>query len=344
MSVRMAGPVMVEELEGRRLLSGVGDTVEWDLQTPIAGELSEKGEVDYLRFEARAGEKIVFDSTGMKKFSILDSDGKTQLDHLLILDGVVPQPPGRLVWEAPHNGTFYLSVEGYLAFLIDVPTGPYSLAAYKVDDSVRPEDGAMVAAGQSFSGDLSGAGDIDYYSFDAKAGTIYRFEITSDHLPGAGDTAHYAFGVVEAGPWRPMPPQPQDAEEAYPGHNIYYVNLDFQKALRTFAEWVAPGSGRFHFSIAPLDGEHAGAYTVVMSQRGMPCDPQREDPLSTGARGKEEAMTTSRNSPPKSSSHSRRHQNPRKHHRRPGEHKHERPAAKENLHSARQKLLSLAKD
>src|SRR3954468_20330182 len=36
MSVRMAGPVMVEELEERRLLSGVGDAVAWDLNSPIS--------------------------------------------------------------------------------------------------------------------------------------------------------------------------------------------------------------------------------------------------------------------------------------------------------------------
>jgi hypothetical protein len=338
--------------------------VAWDLKTPIQAELSQKGEVDYYQFEARAGEQIVFDSTGTKQFTILDSDGKSELDHVFIFDGAISREPtpGRLVWEAPHSGSFYVSVQGYLAFLIDVPTGPYTLAAYEVDDSVRPEDGPMIAAGQTKSGVLGGAGDIDYYSFDARAGTIYRFAITSDQLPNPGDTAHYAFGVVEAQPWRPMPPQPDDAQEAYPGHNIYYVNLDFQKALRTFAEWVAPASGRFHFSIAPLDGQHLGPYTLVMSQRAFPCDPQNDpsprgpltptlsseyrgegEKVSTGARGQE---TTSQNTPPKSSSHSRRHQKPRKHHRRPvsAAHKHERPDAKENLHSARRKLLSLARD
>src|SRR5438132_14276829 len=104
MSVRVAGPVrvLVENLEERRLLSGVGDAVAWDLKTPISGEISKTGEVDYLRFSASAGEKIVFDSMGMKQFSILDSDGSTELDHLLILDGLVPAPPGRPVWEEPH--------------------------------------------------------------------------------------------------------------------------------------------------------------------------------------------------------------------------------------------------
>jgi len=119
MSVRMAGPVGwrgMEVLEERKFLSVVSDAVGWDLKTPINAELSVEGEVDYYRFEARAGEKFVFDSTGMKRVAILDSDGTTQLDQVLILDGVVPQPPGRLVWEAPHAGTFYVSVSGYTAF------------------------------------------------------------------------------------------------------------------------------------------------------------------------------------------------------------------------------------
>src|SRR5258705_8859932 len=137
MSVRMAGPVRafglgVEELEARRFLS-VADAVAWDLKGPIGGEILQRGEVDYFKFTASAGEKIVFDLVGMKQFSILDSDSETELDHLLILDGDIVDPtPGRLVWEAPHAGTFYVSVGGYTAFLIDVPTGPYSLVAYGV--------------------------------------------------------------------------------------------------------------------------------------------------------------------------------------------------------------------
>src|SRR4051812_6385409 len=98
MSVRMAGPVMVEELEGRRLLAAVGGAVGWDLQTPIQGELSQKGEVDYYKFQASAGERIVFDSSGMKQFSILDSDGSRELDHVVIFDGMLNPTPGRLAW------------------------------------------------------------------------------------------------------------------------------------------------------------------------------------------------------------------------------------------------------
>ena len=59
MSVRMAGPVIVEELEGRRLLAAVGGAMAWDLQTPIQGELSQKGEVDYYRFNAQVGQVLL---------------------------------------------------------------------------------------------------------------------------------------------------------------------------------------------------------------------------------------------------------------------------------------------
>src|SRR5881394_1687418 len=137
MSVRMAGPVRfeVENLEERRLLSGVGDAVAWELKAPISGELATKGEVDYFKFTASAGEKIVFDSSGMKQFSILDSDGKAELDHLFVYDYQTQNTPGRLAWTAPHEGTFYVSVSPYTAFLIDSETGPYSLAAYASDAS-----------------------------------------------------------------------------------------------------------------------------------------------------------------------------------------------------------------
>jgi hypothetical protein len=358
MSVRMAGPVGfigVEVLEERRLLAGVAEAVEWDLNSPIQGELSARGEVDYIRFEAQAGEQFVFNSTGMKRVAILDSDGTTELNQVLILDGVVPQPPGRLVWEAPHAGTFYVSVSGYTAFLIDSPTGPYSLAAYEVDESQRPEDGPLIAARQEIHGDFSSAGDIDYYSFDAKAGTIYRFELFWVAPPnGSGLTDHHVIGVLEALPWNPQPQQPDDAEEAYPGHNIRFTNLDGQKALGRFAEWVAPASGRYHLSVAPLDEANLRLlYTLDMRQRAFPCDPQSESastgigaplPMPPSTQISSEERITSRNTQSKSSSHSRRHQKPRKHHRRPAVDRHERPAATENLHSARRKLLSLARD
>jgi hypothetical protein len=343
MSVRVAGLVCVEELEGRRLLSGVGDAVRWDLQTPINAEISRDGEVDYYQFSATAGQKIVFDSVGMKRVAILDSDASTELDHVFIFDGAVNPTPGRLVWEAPHSGTFYVSVAGYRAFLIDVPTGAYSLAAYKVN----AEDGPLIAAGQSVSGSFSSGGDIDSYSFDAQAGTIYRFAITS---PQAAGVANYVMGVVEAQPWMPQPQQPHDAQEAYPGHNIEFTNLDGQTALGLMAEWVAPASGRYHFSIAPLDAKHAGAYTVVMSQRAFWCDPQADFSASDWALTASSKLlaggadATSKNTPPKSSSHSLRHRKPRKHHRRPAVDKHAKPSAKEKLQSARQKSLLRARD
>ena len=100
MSVRMAGPVEMglERLEGRRLLSGAGDAVAWDMSEAIDAELSVEGEVDYYKFQASAGEQIVFDSSGMKQFTILDSDGTTELDHLFIFDGMFNPTPGRVVW------------------------------------------------------------------------------------------------------------------------------------------------------------------------------------------------------------------------------------------------------
>jgi hypothetical protein len=308
--------------------------VAWDLKTPINAELSVEGEVDYFKFDAQAGEKLVFDSTGAKQFSILDSDGKSELDHLLILDGDLAEPtPGRLLWEAPHSGTFYVSVARYSAFLIDVPTGPYSLAAYPVDDPGGPGNAKVIAAGQSVARDFKSGGEIDYYSFDAKAGTIYRFAVTSEKLPDdAFVTAHYVMGVEEARPWTPMSTQPQDAQEAYPGHNLQFLNLDGQKGLRSFAEWVAPASGTYHFSIAPLDGAHVGPYTLEMSARSFPCDPQSE------------ATATSQNTQPTSSSHSARHRKPKVHHRRHSVGKHEKPSATGHLADARQKLLSLARD
>ena len=355
MSVRVAGPVRfeVENLEERRLLSGVGDAVAWDLKTPVSGEISQAGEVDYLRFSASAGEKIVFDSTGMKQLTILDSDGTSELDHLFIYDYETRETPGRLVFEAPHAGTFYVSVARYTAFLIDSQTGPYSLSAYQADASARPEDGANLAAGQTIHGDLSGAGDIDYYTFDAKAGTIYRFEITSENLSAGSSTAHYVMGVIEAQPWNPMPTQPQDAQEAFPGHNTRFATLDDQKALGLYAEWVAPASGTYHFSIAPLDAAHTGPYTLVMTQRASACDPQPDlsasDWILTATTqqllsGKDSDGAASKNTQPTTSSPVGRHRKPRLHHRRPAVHKHATPSAKVQSANARQKLLMLARD
>src|SRR5436190_5607373 len=163
MSVRMAGLVCVEALEERRLLSGVAEAVAWDLNSPISGEISQKGEVDYFRFSASAGQEIVFNSVGEKRIAIVDSDGKSELDHLLILDGDLAEPtPGRLVWDAPHSGTFYVAVSGYTAFLIDVPTGPYTLAAFAADDSGGMDNAKSISAGQSVSGDFKSAGESDY--------------------------------------------------------------------------------------------------------------------------------------------------------------------------------------
>ena len=203
----------------------------------------------------------------------------------------------------------------------------------------------MIAAGQTIHGNFSGAGDIDQYSFDAKAGTIYRFELTSEQAGADFATAHYVMGIMEAQPWNPMPTQPQDAQEAYPGHNTRFATLDDLKALGLAAEWVAPASGTYHFSIAPLDAAHAGAYTVVMSERAFPCDPQnpspQPSPLSTGARGQE---VTSPNTQPTTSSPAGRQRKPRLHHRRLSPRKHESPSAKGHLNSSTQRSLLLARD
>src|SRR5688572_10124482 len=86
----------IELLESRQLLSAATEAVAWDLNSTAEGELAVEGELDYLRFNANAGQRLVFTSTGHKNFTILDSNGTTRLDNFLIYDGILHPTPGRL--------------------------------------------------------------------------------------------------------------------------------------------------------------------------------------------------------------------------------------------------------
>jgi hypothetical protein len=323
-----------ELLESRQLLSAATEAVAWDLQTPAVGDLAVDGELDYFRFHANAGDKYAFTSTGQKNFTILAADGTTRLDNLLIYDGILHPTPGRLLWTAPATGDYFIEVSGYTAFLIHVPTGEYALTAHQVTDT--PAGAPVIEFDEPLTGDLTSPGDIDYFTFEATADTVYRFEVLSETVPA------HMLQIIEAPIRRSAPAQPMTPAEAFAGDNLIATNMDGQLGLSLSMDFLAKTSGTYHISIAPLAAANIGPYTLRMSHGPVLCDPigDRTSSLTLSAAS---AESTSRNTQPKKSSLPARRQKSSLHHRRPSQHKRDLRSSKDHSPRAKRKSPSSAK-
>lgn len=161
--------------------TGAADTLT---AAGVAGSFEAAGDVDYFRFAAEPGHEYTILTfalgAGTDTFVHLHgADGTTELrtDD----DGGVENLSSKLVFQPTAAGTYFVKVRHY---------SPSGIGTYKVSLATRvltpnvddhPNTAAATGAGDvlnavGVAGSIEVAGDVDFFRFDAVAGTSYTLE------------------------------------------------------------------------------------------------------------------------------------------------------------------------
>ena len=196
----MSRPAIVEAVEPRRLLAAVGESEpNGTLATAdpiavgdvLAGQIDPADDADLFRFESGPDDITDFvldrDTDAFATIILFDENG----DSFAIASGDLFFGPLELRLSFP--GTFYLGVTGGddLSDPVDGDgrtqfpgdPGPYTLSVVDANPDSADDDQTLataspIALGQTVSGEITPATDVDLYRFDADAGQ--RVSIDAD--------------------------------------------------------------------------------------------------------------------------------------------------------------------
>ena len=238
-----------------------GDNI--DYATPIAvgagveGNLYGRDDKDVFVFQAESGKSyeaelsdFIFGDFGSETgplMAIYDSTGR---EVARIEEDAAWS---RVEWTAEDTGNHYVvlgdgaSIGAYTLTVtedgaptstsISTPTPVTTAAVSDVTDEHGDDIGSAfaIAVGEAVEGELAPSGDIDYFRFQAEAGTIYVFHAT----PGTLALGDALVSLLDAdGNW-------------LLGGDVSYV-------------WEAPHSGEYYVEVAGLWGA-VGTYTLTVS-------------------------------------------------------------------------------
>lgn len=199
----------------------------------VQGTVDYGNDEDYFAFEAMEGvpyrigvEPGTVDAYDVWLFGA--GDGHS-LDGLSVVKGA-----SSFDWVAPSTGEYYIRVDGY-------GIGTYALrVAAVVDDHADGIDGATaIAVGTENHGTKDYDGDIDFFAFEAKEGTVYQI----DAALGTRDLLR----VVVYG-----------ADGSSLAHRFNYGDTS---ALRLI--WEAPSFGEYYVAVEGYE-DALGAYTLTV--------------------------------------------------------------------------------
>ena len=193
-------------------------------------------------FEAQQGQLYQIDvtlGTLPESFARLyGSDGA----QLVSNDDHADTTASRIYWQAQVSGSHYIAVEeGWPA-----DTGTYTLsvaATDVVDDHSNVLQGATpVTVGETATGEIEDAGDLDYFVFEAQQGQLYQIDVTLGTLPDSIATLYDPGGSVLE----------QSDDHAYTTASRIY--------------WEAPVSGSYLVEVTGWSAS-AGTYTLKIATR-----------------------------------------------------------------------------
>ncbi len=141
----------------------------------ISGDIELEGDQDWFRFDAAIGTNYLFDATNSNHtlmLTVFASDGITPL-----VDGL---SVGTLIWKPPSDGTYYLSVESRFSF--ELPQ--YELSTtFIIDDNGDDATAAtLIDVDTTVNGSIETREDVDWFRFNAIAGTSYRIALINRAL------------------------------------------------------------------------------------------------------------------------------------------------------------------
>ncbi len=215
----------------------VGGATPARLGEPVRGVIEQEGDVDFFTFAADEGAVYRIDvELGTLANSVV-SLFTAGVEWLASDDDFEPGDRSRIVWRAPSAGEYYVEVIG-------LGTGWYALTVsvseVRDDHADSGGDATAVTVGEPVAGDVDFDGDVDYFSFEAERGVVYRI----DASPGAFfDTVLELF---DAAGW------------------LLAANDDFGNSLASRVVWEAADSGELHVAVS---GHGTGSYVLIVDAR-----------------------------------------------------------------------------
>ncbi len=204
-----------------------------------SGELESTGDQDWFSFQAGQGTEYRFHLSNAPvgtRFRLFDQNGLTRLVSGADSSGGLPN----IVWTAPVNGTYFVSV----AARASGGLGTYTLTASALTDDYgdSSSEATSISTGVLISGNLETVGDEDWFSFNTTEGVLYKIATTispGSTLSDSGLTLISTNGVTR-------------------------IMID-DRGLNDFVDWMAPDSETYFIKIRSASGRATGAYSVLIT-------------------------------------------------------------------------------
>lgn len=238
----------------------------------VAGRLETTGDRDWFAIEAVAGTRYRFDLTGGNG----DGELADPLLRLLSADGTLlalndddgASLDSRLEYTVNEDGRLFLSAAAYDPFA----TGSYELRSTVIARDVVIDPGtddvagdvstdAMIAVGESVVGDLSGEGDVDWFSLSAVDGQTYLLR-----LSGIGNE----------------PVQGPNLTVRYPGLGSEPFDVPDGEGTTTLA-FTSRKTGEIYIEVTAESASDTGGYQLNVISPSPVGDDFADDATTTGA-------------------------------------------------------------
>lgn len=212
--------------------------------TVAAGELEFPGDADWFQFDATEGNRYRFetalDTLTNSVLRLYDQNGAL-MELNDDIDAATTQFDSRIDWQAPSDGTYYLSVRGFA----DQRDGRYQLSIESLidDHSDDPAESTVIAVPSLVLGHLEVPTDSDRFKFTATAGTEYRITTLLGSLEDSIATVFDTDGVT-----------------ALAQNDNFFVGNN-----GSFLYWTAPTNGDYFVSVGSPGGQYDGTYELTIS-------------------------------------------------------------------------------
>ena len=211
----------------------------------ILGEINYAGDPDWFSFVAVADTSYTF-STILSTLddsllALYDVDGSSLIDED---DDGGGNLASRIIWTAPTAGTYYLVVNGFGS-----NAGRYGLKISEPDDhGDRAQDATPLSINDSIAGEIGNGTDVDWFGFEAVAGTTYTIATSLDTLNDSFLTLYDPSGVM-----------------------VIAEDDDGGGGLASRIVWTASESGTYFVEVSGFF-ESIGFYELSLRARTVPDD------------------------------------------------------------------------
>ncbi len=218
---------------------------EIDIGEPVEGLIGQVHDRDYFKFTANGGQvyRIEVSPQLLRNNPEVVLHGPDGPMREARYTSTAISDTGRIIWSAPVDGDYYISVE----FRHSSKVGSYTLSVTSIADIADDHSNGAANAtdlpiGEAVSGALDYQFDLDYFAFSADEGQGYRVDINHGTLRFSDLTLLAPDGFT---------PEPLEK----------YTHSD-RDGYRLV--WMAPESGTYYLEVMGVYGS-AGEYTITVT-------------------------------------------------------------------------------